>query len=436
MDSIVTETKYPLAFRQEDATYLGDQLQHRHSIEMIGMKRVGISNFLRFFLNHRDIKKKYLPKDGKNLFIAIDLNDLIEREVFPFWRLTFKRIVDIAETLPISDVTKKHISELFVSCIQSGDLFLTYDGVRESLVALTRANFYPTLFFIRFDRLKDALTPEFLDNLYGLLEATNQKSCYVFTSFRELDKIAPHVFEHKDLSVFSHKLYLKPAKAKDTQTIFATFAERFGISFTQEIKKLLLDFSGGHAQYLQLLFIVFQECMQKNKNCTKEDVLMAIENDERLALQSEELWESLNSNEQVVLQKIANSRNVTHDEKQAAIYLWNTGFVQGNDGIYAIFSPMFGSYIRGLTEKKQIKAVDIDFSKKEHMLFQLLKEHVGEICEREKIVSVVWPEYKEYGVSDWSIDRLVARVRGKLKKQKSMYEITTVRTRGYKLVTV
>jgi len=39
----------------------------------------------------------------------------------------------------------------------------------------------------------------------------------------------------------------------------------------------------------------------------------------------------------------------------------------------------------------------------------------------------------EFGVSDWAIDRLVARVRVKLPQQNSPYEIVTVRTRGYKL---
>jgi len=46
----------------------------------------------------------------------------------------------------------------------------------------------------------------------------------------------------------------------------------------------------------------------------------------------------------------------------------------------------------------------------------------------------VWPEVEGLGVSDWAIDRLVARVRSKLKKQKSKVRIVTVKTRGYKLI--
>ena len=75
-----------------------------------------------------------------------------------------------------------------------------------------------------------------------------------------------------------------------------------------------------------------------------------------------------------------------------------------------------------------------DFTKKEDTLFNYLKRHLNELCERDDIISAVWPEQEELGVSDWAIDRLVARVRSKLKSQNSPYHIQTIVTRGYKLV--
>ena len=67
-------------------------------------------------------------------------------------------------------------------------------------------------------------------------------------------------------------------------------------------------------------------------------------------------------------------------------------------------------------------------------MFGFLKSHEGSLCEREAIIEAVWPESKDLGVSDWAIDRLVARVRGKLKHQGDTYEVVTVKTRGYKLI--
>jgi DNA-binding winged helix-turn-helix (wHTH) protein len=76
----------------------------------------------------------------------------------------------------------------------------------------------------------------------------------------------------------------------------------------------------------------------------------------------------------------------------------------------------------------------VEFSKKELHLYSLLLENKDEICERDTIIHSVWPEYEEMGVSDWTIDRLVARLRQKLTAQKSPYSVVTVKTRGYKLV--
>jgi hypothetical protein len=50
VDNFVQETTYPPNFREDDYNTLVDYINHRDSVELIGMKRVGISNFLRFFL--------------------------------------------------------------------------------------------------------------------------------------------------------------------------------------------------------------------------------------------------------------------------------------------------------------------------------------------------------------------------------------------------
>ena len=100
-----------------------------------------------------------------------------------------------------------------------------------------------------------------------------------------------------------------------------------------------------------------------------------------------------------------------------------------------VFSPLFEHYIKQV-EKRALNNSDgtIEFTKKENLLFNFLKDSINLVCEREQIVEKVWPEVEALGVSDWAIDRLIARVRNKLKLQKSQFEVQTVRTRGYKLV--
>ncbi len=432
MENLVVETTYPLFFRQEDSNQLGKYLQGHHSVVLIGMKRVGINNFLRFFLYHKDIIKTFISKTDNYIFIPIDLNDLVERELFPFWILTLKRIVDTVQKSPLFDKkTKKEIERYFLDCIQSKELFLTIDCIRKTLLLIIQNGVFPTIFFLRFDRIKDAVTPEFFDNLQGLKDATHQKVSFVFTSFRGLDDLAPQVFTRSALSIFSHNMYIKPVKQEDMDVVSKFYQAQNQQQVSQEIEKELLNVVGGSVQYLQLAFIFLRE--RHFLSAVAEELSKALAADEQVIFQSEEIWESLRAEEQNVLKKISQGLEVTIDEKKEARYLWDTGIVFESGGSTAIFSPLLLLYVKN----KMIGKIDgngKEFTRKEHLLFTFLKEHENEICEREKIVAFVWPETENFGVSDWAIDRLVARVRGKLKKQGSLYEIQTVKTRGYKLV--
>ncbi len=430
MDTPVIEATYPLSFRVQEAEELGEKLRRRQSVDLIGMKRVGISNFLRFFLYHSSIVSKYISPEQTHLFIPVDLNDLVERELFPFWTLTLKRMVDTVNLSKLPEKVKEEVEGLFLESIQSQDLFVVIDNVRKAMGIIVARDVYPTLFFLRFDRMRDAVSPSFFDNLEGLRTSTQEKLCYVFTSYKGLNVLFPSVQEQ--VSLYSQLMYVRPATSRDMQSICATYKKRFGLLLSRSVEEALFDMIGGHVQYLQLALIILGEIKKKNIS-SRSRLFDAIVSDERIALQSEEIWDSLSGDEQRVLVKARNGGKISEEEKQTAAYLWHTGIIVERQGKRALFSPLFEYHVKSAadTESEDGK---IDLSKKEFLLFSLLEAKMGEICDRDEIVEAVWPEYLEFGVSDWAIDRLVARVRTKLKQQKSKVKILTVRTRGYKLV--
>ncbi len=441
MDNQVIESQYPITFREEDAQLLGQHIKSRHCVALIGMKRVGIGNFLRFFLNSGDIATRYL-EDKQHLFIQVDLNDLIEREISPFWTLTFKRIVDAVENTQVSDELKKEIESLFSDSIQSQDLFMTLDNLRKAVAKLIDNNITPTIFFIRFDRLKDAVTGEFFDNLQGLRGGTHDKLAYVFTSFRGLTSLSPEL-PKASLSAFAYEMYIKPAHHNDIQTIFDTYNKRYHVKLSPELLEGFFDNVDGYVQYLQFALVSLSEGAAqralpggKKEIKTKSELFEHLVKDERISLQSEELWESLDEQEKEVLLKVSRGEEVTQEDRAKGKYLWDTGFISEYGETRTLFSPLFGYYLKQ-HEKKNVPeasgAIE-DFTKKEHGLFTLLQSRLGKVFERDEIIKMVWPEAEAFGVSDWAIDRLVARVRVKLKTQKSSFEIQTIKTRGYKLV--
>lgn len=426
MESHIEEVHYPLSFRSKDSETLGHHLKNRNSVVLVGMKRVGISNFLRFFLFKEGIKKKYINDDKKHLFISIDLNDLVERELYPFWVLTLKRIEDSVMGSDVSEKTKKYIETLFLDSIQSQDLFLTIDSIRKSMSKLVEEGVTPTIFFLRFDRMQNVVTPEFFANLQGLIDACHKNLSYVFTSVRSLEFLSPDVFTRASVSVFARTMYIGPSEEEDSKVIFDQTCKKYSLNFSDAVRKQILTIVDGYTQYLQFALSYLNEKKSSKVSAKLVDELFS---DERIALQSEELWESLTNDEKDVLFKYAASKNITDEEREKASYLWNTGIIGAN----GIFSELFLKYLshKGENVKDSSKQ---ELSKKEHLLLKILEENQGALCEREEIIEYVWPEAESYGVSDWAVDRLVARLRNKLKSMNSEYEIVTVKTRGYKLV--
>lgn len=429
MKSLVIEAEYPVEFRSEDAAKLGTQLKNRHSVVLIGMKRVGISNFLRFFLYQSEVAKTYIDKKP-HLFIKVDLNDLVELSIFAFWMLTLKRIADGVEESNLDPSIKRYTETLFLDSIQSKDLFLTIDYIRRSLLKIIEAQVMPTIFYLRFDRMIHHATRQFLYNLEGLKDATHNKLSYVFTTYRRLDHLSPRIFNLTSLSLASNNIYLQPAKRKDLLTIAETYLKHYHLKIPSKVKKALFELVDGYVQYLQLALIILNEA--KNPPPTKEDLFNLLLLDERIALQSEELWESLNSKEKDILVKISKGQVFSEQDRVSAKYLWETGLVR--EGKPSVFSPIFSHFLNQVGRKIGEETTEVEMSKKEHLLFSFLQDNINQICEREAIIEAVWPQEQALGISDWAIDRLAARVRGKLKQQHSHYEVVTVKTRGYKLI--
>lgn len=412
MESAHTEAYYPLTFREPDTKALGEHLRLRHCVELVGMKRVGISNFLRYFLNKKGIVENYIAEGELHLLIPVDLNALVEAELAPFWTLTFKRLVDSLEDFP-ADVPKGTVAKIAKLCdeaIKSQDRFVTFDNLRKSLGEVTAAGIIPTLFFLRFDRIREKVNGDFFANLAELREATAEKLAYVFTSYRALDEIVP--------LVFSHPMYIKPAQGQDIRTIYETFEARYKTSLGPKLVDKLIELSGGHVQYLLLSLIIINQ-KTDGKKVPGEEVLELVNNDERINLLSEEIWDSLTEEEKESLRS----------KSKAGGYLVQSGIVDEND---KVFSPLFAKFVQGAGSAKSTNG-KLDLTKKENTLFNFLLEHKDEVCEREKIIEAVWSEVEDLGVSDWTIDRLVARLRAKLKAQGGKSNIVTVKTRGYRL---
>jgi hypothetical protein len=228
-------------------------------------------------------------------------------------------------------------------------------------------------------------------------------------------------------------MYLKPAEKKDLKIIFNTFAKKYSIFSQNDLVEPILELAGGHVQYLHLSLIVLNERMKKEQ-IVKEDLEGILHEDERIQTQSEEIWDGLTSNEKKAIEHIVKKGTKDISVENNVPYLQDVGLCQLLDKKLLLFSPYFEQYVKNLFKKHPQKDRNHDLSKKENELFVLLLDNLDQIVDRERIISTVWPESYEFGVSDWTIDRLIARVRAKLLLQESAYKITTIKTRGFKMI--
>lgn len=423
--NVYSESLYPTSYREEESVQLADHIRHFRNVELVGMKRVGISNFLRYFLYNPKIFKKLFTGENNNIFIAVDLLDLVERETFPFWILTLKRIDDAVQSSKLNAGDKRTVFHLFEKAILSKDVFITLDSIRSALRLITRNNFQPTIFFIRFDRITDFITPEMFGNLQGLINAADHKLSYVFTSVRRLHNLRPDVFKRAEMSVFSQPMFLQHANLVDSEIIFSTLKKKYNLKIGRKLQKEIFNLCRGHVQYLQLFLIVLSELRDRMSIDSRS--IKSVLRDERIVLQSEELYSSLLPIEREAFKNLLGKEKISKKLRQEARYIWNVGIVDEDGGFW---SPLFKLYVENHLNKT-IKNGEHFLTKKENILFKLLSENEGKLCERDVLFDKVWPEYSEIGISDWAVDRLVARLRKKLQVMKSEYKIHTIKTRGF-----
>ncbi|MBW7953869.1 MAG: helix-turn-helix domain-containing protein [Candidatus Dojkabacteria bacterium] len=412
------ESDFPDFYRERDISIIADLITNNESFELVGMKRVGIASLLKFLLEKKSIQTRL---KNTRIIVGIDLNDLVELELLAFWRLTLKRILDRLEDHEDKSL-KEYAQNLFTSTIQIDESFMTYESVRTLLRKITETGIYLTLIYIRFDRISALFNLSFQNNLAALIDATQGRLNFVLTGHRRLSLLSPETYTATDFLPFLKVHYIKPADAVSTQIQLNALQNKITTRLSKSDEKMITELCSGHSTYLQLLHIY---CSEKRSR----DFQMILK-DERIQLQSEELLMHLNTNEKEVIKKLIKNQQVSENEFSTATYLWDTGILDNHN---KIFSRLFEGYVKKIFLHSKPTNQQM-FTKKENLLYTYLERKSQQVCTREELIRFVWPEYEHFGVSDWTIDRLVSRLRKKMQNLKPGSKLETIKTRGFRLL--
>lgn len=389
--------KNNILYRELDTDRFYRFLDDRDQLELIGITKVGISDFVRnaeigFTFNRTS---KNSPK--KHTFVNIDLRLISEKNMLALWKLVYFSLTSTLEGFDHHG-------------LDSSDLI---NSINKTVLSNSSQI---TLVFFHFDRVFSWVNPEFFDVLKSIHENSKKRFSYVILTHKPIKDLYLRGNSHLSLSHIKRQ-WIRPSTKKDSVILLNKITPYNLLG--QEVLNKILDISGGHLKYIQLSINVLLE--DPSKNLSTKQLVEKLLKDENIQLLSEEIYSSLTPQEKKILQESVN--NVKH--LNIPNYLVESGFL--TDG--KIFSPLFETYLKtSSASPKEIK----EFSHKEYLLWSYLYINKDSIVSRDQLISHVWENSIEE--SDWALDQLVARVRKKMHISYFHQKIITVKTRGYKLI--
>lgn len=401
---LLNQNLYPADYRKNDIDQITKHLSTFQPLTLIGLPRVGLSRILRFLLVHPKLLSDQL-KSNKILLLEIDINDLFELSEKNLWQLVLKRISD--------NSVSKTINKLYLSAVKTNDAFTFFNNTKLAVEYLCSRSFFVFFLFSRFDRCFPLFTYLFFSHIQSIKDIAKQKINFLFTSNRPLEYLCPEVFKGGNLEVFSQKYYIKPASSKDLLPVLQEFEKSRKIILRKEIKRLVCQYSGGHAQYALLILQTLE-----NNNFNLNKISSFLRSDLDILQQGKEIWDYLNIEEKTIF---VFKKKVPSDH-----FLSQIGLITPEE---KVFNLLFENYIKtqGVIDKNS------ELTSKEKALYSILSAKKGELVIREELINFIWQD-KAGEVNDWTLDQLVKRLRKKLSLQKHPHRLTTVKNQGYKFI--
>lgn len=342
------------------------------TFSLISFPGVGISVFL-----------KYLVTQPFGRFFYID--------VFGLSNLTSSELFSVL-LKKLGGKTKSKIE---------GDLVT---ACKKKLELLTQKKEKVIICFGGFDKLKKHFNQDFFHHLQTLRNISRQKIIFIFGICKRIDSLISENLMDNDLFMLSSAYYLKPYSKKDLIYLLSIYGPKVNLD-NKEFQEIL-HLSGGHFQLLQLLL--------------RSERIQNPVSDPFIKLSLKNIYQSLTYQQKKILLKVAIEGNYNRQDD----YLIKVGLVKKINVKYQLFSPLLAEFVKNQASLK--------LPPKEHVLFQLLRKHSGEVVPKDKIFKEVWQNSDN--VTDWALDSLIFRLRRNPSFISNGYIIESYKKQGYILI--
>ncbi len=169
-----------------------------------------------------------------------------------------------------------------------------------------------------------------------------------------------------------------------------------------------------------------------------------LEDDAGLLIKLESIMAKLDSISRDLLRAVE-SGSISRNQKQTPEFnfLVKTGLVLEKDGIYLLGIPLLSLVFKRMVDLEEIRIVEgnlyvgakkivNEMSESETKVLVHMIKNKQEVVNREKIGQILWTDKQAKDYSDWAIDRVMSRLRQKMKQVGiSPNLLRTVKRRGY-----
>ena len=283
-------------------------------------------------------------------------------------------------------------------------------------------------------------------NLESVLAVNKNRVNFLFFSSVNLlensilDKL--HNFKY---AVTQSSYYNELLNQKESAYIFDSIEEKLSVKIGDNLKKLIYELCGGHAQLLKYCTHILKE-NKVGKIISLAETKLYLLNNHQLKNICFDIWHSLNDFEKEILTKICVSGDIPQSLLPKSDFLVKTGIVKkSEDNHYVIFGQIFDHFIRSQVPKEKIiydektdriffggKSCGDKFTLQEFKMFTYFIKNENKVISRDEMGRILWGKNYIDKYSDWSIDKIISVLRKKLSNIGfSGQKLTTLKRRGF-----
>ena len=448
-------------FRQAEIRNLLNWAKAGASASIIGVSGMGKSNLFNYLFDPHTQQQHLGEGEGASKYIFIRVNfhympDFTVRSVYSLILEQFELLEERLEQLNLHGEQIKQIGAYHEALLDAGDDVLKVQRYFNlALRTLLRRSKRQVVFlFDQFEEVYQNANPRLFTSLRGLREAYKYRlSYFVFTrnTLLKLAETDPAREEFYEL-LAPNVMGLKPYSYQDATHMLRRVSQRYDLPLDTSLLERLFTLTGGHAGILRAVyFAVTQDEVGLSENVQENSKILLDKTN--VATECNKIWNSITVEERRLLAAYAHpivkgkyKQKDRQKDKEIKRQLQLKGLLTESDHP-SIFSPLFKAFVlmqESLWEKplyfdRQIRSVWVlgqptaPLTALEFNIFDLLYERRGEVVERDELVHAGWPHAKG-GVSDESINAVVARLRRKVEPQPGKPRfLKNVRGQGYRV---